>query len=80
MSIKTTNLPTLFPDLIKEWHPSKNDELKPQDFTYGSDRKVWWVCNKGLEWQNRSDHKLDVSNVLNLLCQTNVARIALKWT
>jgi hypothetical protein len=36
-----------YPHLVKEWHPSKNGELTPDDYTHGSDRKVWWVCLKG---------------------------------
>ena len=36
-----------FPHLIKEWHPTKNGELTPDDYTHGSDKKVWWVCDKG---------------------------------
>jgi len=35
-----------YPELISEWHPKKNGELKPEDFTYGSDEKVWWLCPK----------------------------------
>jgi len=37
----------LFPELVKEWHPTKNGELTPNDFTYGSSKKVWWLCPKG---------------------------------
>ena len=36
-----------YPDLVKEWHPSKNGELTPQHFTHGSSKKVWWLCSKG---------------------------------
>ena len=36
-----------YPHLVKEWHPTKNGELTPSDFTHGSDKKVWWVCDKG---------------------------------
>jgi hypothetical protein len=36
-----------YPELIKEWHPTKNGELKPEDFTHGNGKKVWWLCQKG---------------------------------
>lgn len=39
------------PELIKEWHPSKNTEISPSTISYGSTRKVWWICKKGHEWQ-----------------------------
>ena len=39
---------SLYPDLVKEWHPTKNGDLTPNDFTHGSGKKVWWLCPKGL--------------------------------
>ena len=41
------NLLSLFPKIADEWHPTKNGELKPEDFTYGSRKKVWWLCPTG---------------------------------
>jgi len=40
------------PELSKEWHPTLNAELKPVDVTAGSDKKVWWKCQRGVdhEW------------------------------
>ena len=42
---------TVEPGLVAEWHPTKNGELKPDAVTIGSNRKVWWMCRKGHEWQ-----------------------------
>ena len=42
---------TKFPELAKEWHPTKNGDLKPSDVTYGSGKKVWWKCPIGHEYQ-----------------------------
>jgi hypothetical protein len=39
------------PSLILEWHPSKNENLRPRDVTPGSGKKVWWLCVEGHEWQ-----------------------------
>jgi hypothetical protein len=49
---KDNRLDLLFPKVAKEWHPSKNGDLKPSDFTYGSKKIVWWKCPKGVdhEW------------------------------
>jgi hypothetical protein len=41
------------PELAKEWHPTENAPLTPKDLTLGSNKKVWWVCTKGHEWQAR---------------------------
>ena len=43
--LKTTN-----PDLADEWHPTKND-IKPEEVTKGSHKKVWWQCKYGHEWE-----------------------------
>ena len=38
------------PNLLKEWHPTKNNSKKPGDFNYGSKEKIWWKCYEG-KWQ-----------------------------
>ncbi len=39
------------PNLIQEWHPIKNGNLTPEQVSFGSSKKVWWICSKGHEWQ-----------------------------
>lgn len=46
-----TDLATLNPELIKEWHPTLNGELTPDKVISGSERKVWWQCSKQAEHQ-----------------------------
>ena len=40
-------------ELMAEWDWKKNNELgfDPKVLTLGSNKKVWWECNKGHEWQ-----------------------------
>ena len=45
------DLVTLRPDLATQWHPTRNQPLKPEQFKPGSIRKVWWMCSKGHEWE-----------------------------
>lgn len=45
------DLQTLNPKLAKEWHPTKNGELLPKNFTQNSNKIVWWKCLNGHEWQ-----------------------------
>ena len=45
------DLQTVNPTLTKEWNYEKNGNLKPEDFTANSGKKVWWKCSKGHEWQ-----------------------------
>ena len=39
------------PELVSEWHPTMNEVLKPTEVSYGSARKVWWICKKGHIWE-----------------------------
>jgi len=47
----------LFPGLTKEWHPTKNDVLLPEQFTPGSGRKIWWLGKCGHDWQDTINHR-----------------------
>ena len=50
--IGETDLVTTHPQLAKEWHPDKNGDLKPEQFKRGSNKKIWWQCEKGHEWED----------------------------
>jgi very-short-patch-repair endonuclease len=41
------------PEISNEWHPTKNGELQPSQFSHGSEKRVWWQCRKhsSHEWQ-----------------------------
>ena len=47
----TTDLQTINPTLAKEWNYERNLDLKPNEISPGSNKKVWWKCAKGHEWQ-----------------------------
>ncbi len=32
------------PKVSSEWHSTKNKGLTPKDVSYGTNRKVWWLC------------------------------------
>jgi len=47
------DLQTTHPNIAKQWHPTKNGSLTPQQVTFGSGKKVWWLCSKcGYEWKS----------------------------
>lgn len=40
------------PNLIKQWHPTKNGELTPYNVASGSHLNIWWKCDIcGHEWE-----------------------------
>ncbi len=45
------------PHLMKEWNWEKNTDIDPNQLTVGSEKKVWWKCSKGHEWQADIGHR-----------------------
>ncbi len=46
------SLAYLYPEVAKEWHPTRNGKLTPDLFTPGSSEEAWWLCSKcGNEWK-----------------------------
>jgi len=45
-----TSIITTHPELMKEWHPTKNT-LNPQIIGHGSHESVWWICPDKHEWK-----------------------------
>ena len=41
------------PELLVEWHPTKNEGLLPTEVTQKSGRLVWWLGKCGHEWQSK---------------------------
>ena len=41
---KKPSLAESHPDLVNQWHPTKNGDRKPEHFTAGSTARVWWLC------------------------------------
>ena len=34
------------PNLMKEWHPTKNKDIDPSSLRANSSKRVWWQCSK----------------------------------
>ena len=45
------DLAATMPGLAAEWNYERNKGLDPSDVMAGSDRKVWWRCSLGHEWE-----------------------------
>lgn len=51
-TLEIKSIGVLRPDLASEWHPILNGEMKPKDFLLNSNKKVWWFCQKGHEYES----------------------------
>lgn len=45
------DLQTINPEVASQWNYKRNVGLSPSDLTVNSGKKVWWICDKGHEWQ-----------------------------
>jgi len=45
------NLALAAPHLVGQWNSTRNGDIRPEDFLSKSNKRVWWVCDKGHEWE-----------------------------
>ena len=45
------DLATTHLDLAAQWHPTGNGDLSPSGVTAGSNKRAWWACGRGHEWE-----------------------------
>jgi hypothetical protein len=45
------SLAYLYPSIAAQWNPDKNGNLTPEQFTPGSQTKIWWLEPSGNEYQ-----------------------------
>lgn len=45
------DFPSKYPELLQEWNYEKNGDVAPETVAYGSDKKYWWKCYLGHEWE-----------------------------
>lgn len=64
-----------FPEIAKEWHPTKNKNLTAQDVSTHSGRRVWWRCKKGHEWQVQVNSRTRGEGTWCPICSPNVSKL-----
>jgi hypothetical protein len=57
--VNSNSLETLYPEIAKQWHLTKNGKLTPKDVPASTAKKIWWKCPKGddHEWQATVNHR-----------------------
>ena len=45
------DLSSLLPAIAAQWHPTNNGALTPEQVAPSSNRKVWWRCERGHDYQ-----------------------------
>ena len=50
-TLENNSLGSLYPDIAKYWHPTKNGELTPFMFSPHANIPIWWKGSCGHEWE-----------------------------
>lgn len=67
---KERTLKSMYPEITDEWNYEKNGELNPEQFTFGSNKKVWWKCSVcGHEWKTKICHRTSSGSGCPLCCK-----------
>jgi len=56
---KFNSLSALYPEIAKEWHPTKNKNLLPTGVAPNYNKKVWWLCSKGDEYESTCNKRVN---------------------
>lgn len=56
MDMQKASFLSMFPDIAKEWDYQKNDTT-PDKCAPHSNKKVFWICEKGHSWENSPDKR-----------------------
>ena len=62
MLIGYNDLQTVNSNLVKEWNYERNGKISPESLSKGSDKKVWWKCEHGHEWDCSVSHRVGGNN------------------
>ncbi|MDO4312499.1 MAG: zinc-ribbon domain-containing protein [Eubacteriales bacterium] len=74
------DLATLNPRAAKEWHPTLNGSLTPEQVTIGSRKKVWWICSEGHVWKTAVYARTREKSTGCPVCAGNVSRKRLDFS
>lgn len=74
------SLGAMNPELIPQWHPTKNGDKTPFDFSYGSGQLCYWKCTKcGHEWQASPNQRTSQGGKGCSKCSNQTSRLELRF-
>ncbi|WP_432176680.1 zinc-ribbon domain-containing protein [Streptomyces sp. Tue6028] len=76
---ENNSLLAVSPQIAAQWHPSKNGSVSPGEIVAGSNRRVWWKCARGHEWQAHVSTRVAQQTGCGICCrrQQSGAEVAL---
>ena len=55
--LPSRSLAIKFPEIAKQWHPTKNGKMTPLQVNAHENQKRWWVCGEGHEWEAKVSNR-----------------------
>jgi hypothetical protein len=67
---------TIRPDLLAEFHPTRNRKLNPELISLGSAQKIWWQCleNSAHQWQARVGFRVQRKSKCPFCCRRRFSK------
>lgn len=56
------DLASVFPNVAAQWHPTKNENTTLDSVSAFSNRRVWWICEKGHEYRSVIAHRTNMGS------------------
>jgi len=51
------------PSIAKQWDYDRNSPLRPENFTFGSAKIMWWLCHRGHSYESAINRKTSYKNI-----------------
>lgn len=67
---KSQSLSVTHPKLAAKFHPTKNGDLTTDKITKNYLKPVWWICEKGHEWQENVQNSSRQSETICRVCRS----------
>ena len=67
------DLASKFPDVASTWNVSRNEPVTPKEVHKGSNKKFWWVCEEGHEWNAAVNKRTSGQNCP--ICSNRTVRV-----
>lgn len=80
---QNNSLASTHPDIVKNWHPSKNNELTPYNTKSGCGVSLWWKCYIcGYEWNGKINRTKGKHSITCFNCRclaTKMPHLIKEW-
>lgn len=79
---KDNCLETIFPEIANDWNYTRN-KLSPKEYLPHSNKKVWWICKEGHEWEASINNRTGNGRGCPTCCESKgekeIRKLLEKW-